>query len=629
MLRPRHWLLIFLFLLGQRAYAGQWPPATDVATTRERTPLVYRYSWTVFDRTIPNDSLPFISLQTVGEKEMPVQKTNFTRHFVFAFAFTNSSDTPDTILFMPGIHQEIEALLYDTGSRTLTKLTDMEVHTTPFTLERLQMHRIIIPAGAYRVLYVKPVFHHYSWDFWEPGIYRYGTTNDKMMVYQYADEVRSHVIAAILFGILLAIFGYTLILYFQYRQQEYLWYLAYVVFITTYFVYMALGNLAYSFYYHRLDMFMPAFAQTSAHLIYFFFAKKILNLPQNKPFFNRLINMMIVVLLVYLVFHSIISFDDKYYPLSQLGFFSVRILLCLFSLYGIVVLYRSGIALSGYIATGVLSVIVFGLISMFIPPFPFMDYIGGSITFFRLGVVIELMFFLVAITEKSKTEIVNKVRAIELLQIENERKELEKSMIALEAQTAERKRISAEMHDDIGSGLTTIQFLSNALPVSSSADNEKTIRKITYTSQLLMDKMNEIVWSLNQEFDTLGDTIAYIRNTVSELLENAGIKYEFQAPEQVPPVQLSGETRRNIYLVVKEATHNVIKHAHASKVRYEINLNGKVEVKIHDNGQGMQGGNAFGNGLKNMKQRMKDSGGSFSIAEQNGTLVTLVLPLGS
>jgi signal transduction histidine kinase len=627
MLRLRHWLFITVFFVVEKTYGGQWPPATDVATTRERTPLLYQYSWAVFDNPVPDDSLPAISWQVVKPGGNPVEKTNFTRHFVFAFAFANSSDTPDTILFMPGLHQQIEAILYDTTTGLLAPVTDIATHTTPYTLEILRFRRIIIPAGSYRILFIKPVFHHFSWDFWEPGIYRYGTLNDKMLVYQYPDEVRSHVIAAVLFGILLAIFGYTVILYFQYRQQEYLWYLAYVFFITNYFVYMALGNLSYSFYYHSLDMFMPPFTQTSAHLIYFFFAKKILDLPKNKPFFNRLINIVIGILVAYLVFHSLISFDDKYYPLNQLGFFSVRILLCIFSLYGIVVLYRSRIPLSGYIATGVLSVIVLGLISMFIPRSPFINYIGGSITFFRLGVVIELMFFLVAITEKSKKEIVNKVRAIELLQIENERKELEKSMIALEAQTAERKRISAEMHDDIGSGLTTIQFLSNALPVSTATEQEKTIQKITNTSQLLMDKMNEIVWSLNQEFDTLPDTIAYIRNTVSELLENAGIKYEFVAPDQVPLVQLSGETRRNIYLVVKEATHNIIKHAHASHVKYHITINGKLVVRIHDNGRGLKQENLFGNGLKNMKQRMKDSGGSFAMVAENGTLITLILPL--
>jgi signal transduction histidine kinase len=628
MLRLRHLLFITVFLAAGKTYAGQWPPATDVATTRERTPLLYKYSWAVFDRPVSNDSLPLLSWQLVKPNEMPVQKTNFTRHFVFVFAFTNSSNTPDTILFMPGIHQQIEALLYDTATGTLQPVTDIATHNTPYTQEILRFRRIIIQPGTYRLLFVKPVFHHFSWDFWEPGIYRYGTLNDKLMVYQYADEMRSHIIAAILFGILLAIFGYTVILYFQYRQQEYLWYLAYVFFITVYFVFMTLGNLSYSFYYHQLDMFVPPFTQTSAHLIYFFFAKKILNLPQNKPFFNRMINIIIGVLVAYLIVHTLISFDDKYYIMNQQGFFLVRILLCIFSLYGIVVLYRSNIPLSNYIATGVLSVIVLGLISMFIPKSPFIDYIGGSITFFRLGVVVELMFFLVAITEKSKAEIVNKVRAIELLQIENERKELENSMIALETQTAERKRISAEMHDDIGSGLTTIQFLSNALPVSTVPEQEKTIQKITSTSQLLMDKMNEIIWSLNQEFDTLPDTIAYIRNTVSELLENAGIKYEFVSPDHVPALQLSGETRRNIYLVVKEATHNIIKHAQASRVKYEVTINEKLTITIHDNGRGVQQENLFGNGLKNMKQRMKDSGGSFAITPDNGTLVTLILPLG-
>lgn len=629
MLRTRYRLFVIVFLLTGNAYGKNWPPSTDVATTRERTLLTFYYNWTLSNHPVSNDSLPFLEWKRVKEGERPVTKADFRKYYYFSFAFSNSSTTPDTVLFMPGLLQRVEMLLYDTATREFIPLNERVKLVTPYTQEHLYLHRIIIPAGSYKILYVKPAFHHYNWDFWEPGIYKYGTTNDKLLVYQYPDEMISHVISAILFGILLAIFGYTIILYFQYRQQEYLWYLAYVFFITTYFVYMTLGNLAWSFHYHELDMFMPAFAQVSAHLIYFFFAKRILNLPKNKPFFNRLINIMIGVLVIYLIYHSFISFDDKYYIRNQQGFFIIRILLVLFSLYGIVVLYRSRIPLSGYIASGVLSVIVLGLFAMFATRdvFPWVNYIGGTMTFFRLGVVVELMFFLVAITEKAKMEIINKVRAIELLQIENERKELEKSMIALEAQTAERKRISAEMHDDIGSGLTTIQFLSNALP--AGGDQEKTIQKITTTSRQLMDKMNEIVWSLNQDYDTLPDTIAYIRNTVSELLENAGIRYEFIAPDQVPSYQLSGETRRNIYLVVKEATHNIIKHAQATNVRYQVTVNGRLEIDIKDNGKGLEQRAYFGNGLKNMQQRMKDSGGSFSIDASNGTLVKLVLPVGS
>lgn len=629
-------MMMVLLLIQQRLYA-QSPPVIDISAAKESVQLSAQYSWSVYTSPVNSDSLFHLSLQRVQPGEYPVNRKNFTGHFVFAVAFSNSSAKTDTILFLPGQSQQVAAFLYDTINRQAIALKDTMVAATPYRISTLQAFRLQIPAGGYRQLFIQTTFRHFNWDYWEPAVFRQNAISDKLLVYQYPVEIRSHMISAIHIGILLAILGYTLVLYFQYRQQEYLWYIAYVFLITAYFLYMAAGNLSYSYSFHCWDMFTPPFTQVSAHLIYFFFAKKILNLPENKPFFNKMINMVIGVLAAYLIFHAVISFDDRFLAINGWGFFLVRIFLCIFSFYGIVVLYRSGIPLSFYIATGVLCLTIFGLLSMYgalaysDTDNSFMTYIGGSITIFRVGVVIELFVFLVAITEKAKTEIINKVRVIELLRIDNERKELEKSMIALETQTAERKRISAEMHDDIGSGLTTIQFLSNALPFDKTTGQEQAIYKITATAQQLMDKMNEIVWSLNQDFDTLGDTLAYIRNTVSEMLENAGIGYEFSSPDRIPELELNGETRRNLYLVVKEATHNIIKHANATMVNYSITVGDTLVIHIRDNGKGIreQGLSSGGNGMKNMQQRMKSSGGSFSMLADNGTIITLVLPLHS
>jgi signal transduction histidine kinase len=634
MLQPRPvLLLIVLLLMGWDSYS-QSLPVTDVAKGREATRFQYNYGVASFERDLPVDSIPYISFKTVQPQGYPVTRQNFVgRQFIFSFPLFNSSSTPDTVLFMPGLFQNVGIFLYDSAAKRLIPVTDKISHVTPYTLETLYFSRLIIPAGEHRTLYITSKFRHFNWDYWDPRLYRNNTLDDKLLVYQFPSEIRSNVIAAVMLGIFLAILGYTMILYFQYRQREYLWYLAYVTAMTLYFTFMALGNLAYSISYHQFDMLLPALLQIGAHLIYFFFAKRILNLPQNTPSFNRQINVVIGILAAYLVFHCFISWDDDLYALNAFLFFCIRIFLSLFSIYGVIVLYRSKIPLSGYIATGVSCVIVFGLISMFITSGvsetdTFVDLIGGSMTFFRIGVVIELFLFLVAITEKSKAEIINKVRTIELLQLENKRKELEKSMIALETQTAERRRISAEMHDDIGSGLTTIQFLSNSLPHDQATRQEQTIQKITHTSQQLMEKMNEIVWSLNQEFDTLPDTIAYIRNTVSELLENAGIGYEFSTPDNIPDIKLGGTIRRNLYLVVKEATHNIIKHAAASKVVYTIRVDDELLINIHDNGKG-PGANSsgFGNGLKNMNRRMTDSGGDFTMRAENGTSLTLTMPL--
>ena len=198
----------------------------------------------------------------------------------------------------------------------------------------------------------------------------------------------------------------------------------------------------------------------------------------------------------------------------------------------------------------------------------------------------------------------------------------------MQGREEERKRISGEMHDDIGAALTTIMYLSNNLSEKKEEDRPKIINKITSTAAAVVDKMNEIIWSLNKEYDTLDDLITYIRYHAVELLENNGINYKIRLPEQVPAVKLNGEKRRNVYLVVKESIHNVIKHAEATQVILEFKMDEGLCIRIQDNGKGIYSNNPskFGNGMKNMRYRIEYIGGIFSIENQQGTTVNIRLP---
>lgn len=193
----------------------------------------------------------------------------------------------------------------------------------------------------------------------------------------------------------------------------------------------------------------------------------------------------------------------------------------------------------------------------------------------------------------------------------------------------ERRRIAAEMHDDIGSALTTIMYLSNNLKGTVEKAGQKSINKIGETAVSVVDKMNEIIWSMNKDYDTLEDLVTYIRHNAVELLEDNGICYQFTIPGQIPGISISGEKRRNIYLVVKEALHNIIKHANATKVNLEFIFGDELGIRICDNGKGIpkDGTRIFGNGLKNMKTRTEIMGGRCSISCNQGTEVHVEIPL--
>lgn len=199
----------------------------------------------------------------------------------------------------------------------------------------------------------------------------------------------------------------------------------------------------------------------------------------------------------------------------------------------------------------------------------------------------------------------------------------------MEGKDEERQRISREMHDDIGSGLTSILFLSNQLKNSATTAQKGAWEKITQNTNTLISKMNEIIWSMNTDYDTLEDLVTYLRHQAGELLDSAGINYHFHIPPAIPEVSFSGEQRRNIYLVVKEALHNIIKHAGANEVNIQFEFDPAILITIRDNGKGFERDQVrrFGNGLKNMKQRMESIAGSLDITNNQGVTVQLYLPL--
>ncbi|MEO6683850.1 MAG: tetratricopeptide repeat protein [Ginsengibacter sp.] len=220
-----------------------------------------------------------------------------------------------------------------------------------------------------------------------------------------------------------------------------------------------------------------------------------------------------------------------------------------------------------------------------------------------------------------------KLYAKELITLQQQQ-ELERLQAGLDGQQSERKRIAAEMHDELGSGLTSILFMAD-----SALNNEHKISenmpKIAEAARGVMDNMNEIIWSMNSEYDSLEDLVSYIRHHSVEFLSQVNMPYRFQIPDEIPFVDIPGAHRRNIHLVIKEALHNIIKHSKASMVEMDFSFDDQLQILIADDGVGINedDGKKFGNGLKNMKRRMEDIGGSLDIKRENGTGILLSLPL--
>jgi len=206
----------------------------------------------------------------------------------------------------------------------------------------------------------------------------------------------------------------------------------------------------------------------------------------------------------------------------------------------------------------------------------------------------------------------------------------ERRIIELEQ---ERMRISRDLHDDLGSGLTGVLMLSEQLQASSAKELiTGNIEKIKQSSRQMVDQMGEIVWAMNAKNDTLENLLAYLDTYTRDYFENTTISQQIVLPGTIPHTVMTGMTRRNIFLVLKESLNNITKHACATEVILDIKMNGNsMNIVLTDNGKGFEPNQTrrFGNGLKNMQSRMADIKGNFSIESNNGkgTKTVISFPL--
>lgn len=195
----------------------------------------------------------------------------------------------------------------------------------------------------------------------------------------------------------------------------------------------------------------------------------------------------------------------------------------------------------------------------------------------------------------------------------------------------ERTRIATDMHDDLGAGLSRIKFLSETIGMKKQLQQpvEEEISSIGSYANEMIGKMGEIVWALNEKNDSLNDLLSYTRSYAVDYLITNGIDCKVNIPTTFPSIFVSGEFRRNIYLAIKEALHNVIKHAQARHVTIDIEIDRKLRIVIHDDGVGFNKERIrpFSNGLNNMQRRMKDIAGTLEIIQNDGTTIILTAPL--
>jgi signal transduction histidine kinase len=196
----------------------------------------------------------------------------------------------------------------------------------------------------------------------------------------------------------------------------------------------------------------------------------------------------------------------------------------------------------------------------------------------------------------------------------------------------ERARIAKDIHDDIGSSVTHISLMSEL--ASRQADRPGEIKahmqKISRSTSELFRALDEIIWANNPKEDTLESLISFICKFAQDFLRPADIRCRLDIPETLPHAPLRAEVRHNLFLAVKEAIHNAVKHAAATEVWIRVKIEGAaMDICIEDNGTGLNSASSSSvqgaDGLANMKHRLEAIGGRFNLESDpsQGTKLTM------
>lgn len=237
-----------------------------------------------------------------------------------------------------------------------------------------------------------------------------------------------------------------------------------------------------------------------------------------------------------------------------------------------------------------------------------------------LVVLLLLCFFIFIIVTYKRKQLLY-IKENQLKESEHQNQLLQKELEKQKSIEAERERISHDMHDDLGAGISALKLQAEFLKQRAEDENLKNdIDELLKTSEEMNLSMREMLWSLNSGNDTLGSFIDYSKMYAQNFLKKTKILLLTESENVILETVITTEQRRNLFLCLKEALNNAYKHSQSNQIKLSfIQKDKEFMMKISDNGIGINYEKPEGNGLRNMKRRMQEQNGHCEVTTENGT----------
>ena len=598
----------------------------DISQIKFSKPIAQNIFWTNSAEEIKNDSIPYLNFseKLPPDFKLTIPLSIVEKNIYFSFSLANNSDSVNKVFFYAGMYSKTIGLFKLNDERKIFAIADSAGNTisrSGFMLITLNPHE-----NAH--IYAKLKMLRTGINSFVPRL----ISKDFLTYFKNNQQFRRSPVnffTYVISGVLLMMLFYSIALYFQNLRPEFFYYAGYVFFTASLLFMKSFFFASYSQFNYFFEEYFDFIIQSAGIIFYIFFFRKFLDTKQRYSFLEKILRIAVwIVAACLLIFSAVYFFTSNAVILNSIengikGF--LLFLGIVFIIYGL----RKKDILIRYLMFGQISLFIFSALSLvfiFKPLFDFapdnpLTLFNEGLIYYEIGLMLELTFFLLGLAYKNKMEIIQTIKERERLKMENERKEFEKQMAILETRQEERNRISADMHDELGSGVTAIHLMSEVIKSKMKENTLPEIQKISDSAGDLLNKMNTIIWTMISSNDSVESLVTYIRIYTLEFFENTSIACHFNMPDPIPSIDLNGEKRRNIFLCVKEALNNSLKHSNASNINIDVTVNEKLIISIADDGIGinLEKTRKFSNGLGNMKKRMEAIGGSFILENKTGT----------
>ncbi len=611
-------------------------PVADLARTNLLSDLMDTGIWIYHapSRTIPVDQLASLPYRKASRRpDHNVKPAAINKKTILRFTVTNSSDQPASAFLCPGFLLDSIQLYRLTPDAPTAASAAAVPPILPDDPDSLGYRQITLAPHDTATFFAVLTFIKAATNTVDPTLTSSPLIHEAILI-NHRNKTSIDIITNLFAGIMLMMIFYAASEYLQSAKPEFLYYIGYSICISLLLFFKSTLHQVTTSFNYFFESFLDNILFSVGYIFYIYFHRKFLDTRRNFKTLDRFLRWGTIAItaltIAYIAFY-VLSTDFRIAnTLEDTNKIALLLISIGFVIKGLT--YRD--RLMNYIVMGNISLCLLSIISQLLITTNFKVAGGASVLnlalfYYEAGITIELLFFLFALTYKNKREIILSTQKEEKLKLDAERKEMEKQVAVLAAKQDERNRISVDMHDELGSGVTAIRLMSEIVKSKMRDTTLPEIEKISNSANELLTKMNTIIWTMTSSNDTIENLVAYIRSYAVEFFENTSIDCLFSMPAAIPSREISGEKRRNIFLSVKEALNNVVKHSQSSIVRINVTVQDRMIIEIQDDGIGIDMAKLrkFGNGLNNMRKRMASINGEFNIENFQGTRTTFYLTL--